>query len=165
MYRERRRLSWQTPHICAVWRQSAVENDKWERVRREGEKPASVLQFIWSFISERERDRWRNMEMEGKAAEQKESRDFQMKKRRLCEINKYSLLFLTHYYIQHTWCHCFLPVTSWRNLKLRWSRLQALHISNRSITLCVEYRQPLLRWVRGWSPQNKESEWIRWCEK
>lgn len=122
-----------------------MENDKWERVRREGEKPVSVLQFIWSFISERERDRWRNMEMEEKAAEQKESRDFQMKKRRLCEINKYSLLFLTHYYIQHT---C-MPLLSICN-KLKKSEttvvtLQELHISNRSITA-----------VRGVSPTPAE---------
>lgn len=76
--------------------ESAAENDKWERVGWEGEKPVSVLQFIWSFISERERDRWRNMEMEGKAAKQKESRDFQRKKKkekRLSKINKYFLFF------------------------------------------------------------------------
>lgn len=68
-------------YVCCMEAESAAENDKWKRVGWEGEKPVSVLQFIWSFISERERDRWRNMEMEGKAAEQKESRDFQRKKK------------------------------------------------------------------------------------
>lgn len=78
-------------YMCCMEAESAAENDKWERVGWEGEKPVSVLQFIWSFISERERDRWRNMEKEGKAAEQKESRDFQRK--RLSKINKYFLFF------------------------------------------------------------------------
>lgn len=108
-------VSLDKPHICAVWRQSAAENDKWERVGREGEKPASVLQFIWSFISERERDRWRNMKMEGKAAEQKESRDFRMEKKKDNCVKSISIpsssspatTFSTHV------CHCFLPVTSY----------------------------------------------------
>ncbi len=74
--------------------------------------------------------------MEGKAAEQNESRDFQMEKkqRRLCEINKYFLLFLTRYYTQHT---CILLRSTCHKLKKSETTvvtLQTLHISNRSIT-------------------------------
>lgn len=88
------------------------------------------------------------------------------KERQLCEINKYSLLFLTRYYIQHTCmsllstCHKLSGFISlWRNLKLRWSLYKSCTSVTVLLQLCVEYRQPLLI-----DEVEMESEWdkITW---
>ncbi len=143
---EKEDVSLDKPHIYVLyggrvrWRMiSGRESGGRERNQR-----ACSNSFGVSLAKERETDgetwRWKERQQN-----KKNQGIFKWKKRRLCEINKYSLLFLTHYYIQHT---C-MPLLSTRH-KLKKSEttvvtLQALHISNRSITA-----------VRGVSPTPAE---------
>lgn len=99
LQRKQANVSLDKPHIYVLYggrvRQRMISGRESER---EGEKPSSVLQFIWSFISKRERDRkrdrWRNTEMQGKAEEQKESRDFQWR-----EKKKKRMMFVWNQYV------------------------------------------------------------------